>query len=745
MYEVSLSTRVEKSTLIVAGEVLKSESYWDSQHKLIYTSHLLRVSILYKGELEGEEIEIITSGGWVGDDGIEIPQYLKLVVGEYGLFFAVSASLPSKFGVNGLKTYHVFAEKQGFVKYADDGVNASANDIFHNYHNREKELFALIEKQLGHTCTPISPTKTEQQLLNWLETQGISLQSTPQPGIIYSFDNVQVTGANYQFSEFDVKAATSSGTADFGEGEILIEYNANVFGQNVVANGGILVDRETVIFSPDYTLTINDETSSSVRISANAITTNALYNLHTVAEKFCHVKLDISNVLGNPDILFDEPNMQGLSSIFSGGNFTHFSYVIADDSLLGNWAYYLVPVIDSIANDTVPAGVGQAVTIYGSGFGAAKGYVLFQNGDTNAVSYVYARRNGDITLWTDTKIIVRVFSADSLDKNTAGTGQIIVRTASSQLATSPQTLEILYSVLNGGYLAGSTFNRKPYRLGDFNGLGGITLQFNENFDTVSRQLFNAALDEWRCNTGVNFRMSSVDTPIDTADVADAVNVITYANLAVGVFAATALNKKNCNSGGTPTFYADGFDMLIATNPTTPWFINLGTGISANEKDLYSTMLHELGHLLNHAWTNTKVMYPYGAIGMLKRTLTNAEIAGGKKVMFYSSTQGTCTLPTAITLDSMKHYTCITSISPSISTENLRFYPNPTQDKIEIVGLTKRVLRLELSDYTGRSVFTKTPNAILEQIILPENITDGFYTITCTTEETVYVGKILIQK
>lgn len=78
LYEVGLPIKIEKSTLIVEGEVLKSESYWDKRHKNIYTSHLVKVSSLFKGEVESAEIEVITSGGWVGDEGVEIPPIFEI-------------------------------------------------------------------------------------------------------------------------------------------------------------------------------------------------------------------------------------------------------------------------------------------------------------------------------------------------------------------------------------------------------------------------------------------------------------------------------------------------------------------------------------------------------------------------------------------------------------------------------------------------------------------------------------------
>lgn len=370
------------------------------------------------------------------------------------MFFGVISYLPSKFGVDKGRTYHIFAEKQGFIKYFDDGINPSANDIFHNYHNREKELFAVIEKQTGQKRQRISPSKTEQILVDWLTEKGITISSTPQPAIIYSFDNVQVTGANFQFLEFDIKASTSFGTADFRQGELLIEYNANVFGQNIVANAGVIINKETVILSPDYTLSVNDETPSKFRINVDATTTNT------------------------------------------------------------------------------------------------------------------------------------------------------------------------------------------------------------------------------------------------------------------------------------------------------WFISMGTGIGAGEKDLYSTMVHELGHghLLNHAWTTVKVMYPYGAIGVLKRTLTNAEIAGGKKVMSYSNTTISClSLGATINIDSMEKYLCTTPIEPPIVTKPLEFYPNPATNRVEIHGIDDLVLSIQLIDYTGKEVLNIRPNSLINSLVLPENLAEGLYFITCTTKENNYVGKIQIQK
>jgi hypothetical protein len=62
---LSLETRVSPSTLIVEAKVNAQISYWNADHSMIFTSHELLLSSVFRGSelLKANKINIITLGG----------------------------------------------------------------------------------------------------------------------------------------------------------------------------------------------------------------------------------------------------------------------------------------------------------------------------------------------------------------------------------------------------------------------------------------------------------------------------------------------------------------------------------------------------------------------------------------------------------------------------------------------------------------------------------------------------------
>jgi len=65
---VSLSRRATEADVIVEGRVLSRESFWKPDSSGIYTSHLIGIYKVLKGNTVLSEVELITPGGIVGMD-----------------------------------------------------------------------------------------------------------------------------------------------------------------------------------------------------------------------------------------------------------------------------------------------------------------------------------------------------------------------------------------------------------------------------------------------------------------------------------------------------------------------------------------------------------------------------------------------------------------------------------------------------------------------------------------------------
>ena len=124
--EISLKEQVENSSLVIEGKVTAQRTFWDADHKLIYTANTVEVYKVFKGEAL-TTVEVLTQGGTVGLEAIHVSHALKLRIGSVGVFNLyhsnVNVGLKNK---TKLKQYKTYSSLQGFYKY-DLSTNSAIN------------------------------------------------------------------------------------------------------------------------------------------------------------------------------------------------------------------------------------------------------------------------------------------------------------------------------------------------------------------------------------------------------------------------------------------------------------------------------------------------------------------------------------------------------------------------------------------------------------------------------------------
>jgi PKD repeat protein len=287
----------------------------------------------------------------------------------------------------------------------------------------------------------------------------------------------------------------------------------------------------------------------------------------------------------------------------------------------------LAASISGISPTTSTAGRGSILTITGSGFGGSRSgnaKVEFRNGNDGGASWT-APASAQYVSWSDNQIQVRIPSL-------AGTGQVRVTATDNSTAISSQTLTIDYSLIN------TSLNR--IWLTNQNSIGGHTWTFNNAFGNEPTLAFKRALQNWRCNTFVNFGVSANTTSINQASK-DAVNVISFnASLPSGALGVTYNWYAACAAN---QYYNDEFDMIFAPSPGAGW--NYGPGpTSGGSFDFETVALHELGHAvqLGHVINTAIVMHYALGPNTDKRTLNGiSDIAGGNDVVTFSTATKPC--------------------------------------------------------------------------------------------------------
>jgi hypothetical protein len=115
--EIALKDQIKNSSLVIEGKVIAQRSFWDAEHKLIYTANTVEVFKVFKGETVSK-LEVLTQGGTVGLEAVNVSHALKLRKGDIGVFNLydsnVNVSLKNK---NQLKQYKTYSSLQGFYKY----------------------------------------------------------------------------------------------------------------------------------------------------------------------------------------------------------------------------------------------------------------------------------------------------------------------------------------------------------------------------------------------------------------------------------------------------------------------------------------------------------------------------------------------------------------------------------------------------------------------------------------------------
>lgn len=140
---VTLEQRVQNSTLVFEAKVLSKSSFWDTDRRHIYTSNLVSVYKVFKGELKSAVVEVITIGGVVGNEMEKVSYGLELQEGAVGVFTCIpnNAKIPSASKNLRLRPY---AEVQGFIRY--DLAAGTARDVFKSYKNISGEIYPVLQK-----------------------------------------------------------------------------------------------------------------------------------------------------------------------------------------------------------------------------------------------------------------------------------------------------------------------------------------------------------------------------------------------------------------------------------------------------------------------------------------------------------------------------------------------------------------------------------------------------------------------
>lgn len=172
--EVSLESQIEKSDMVVEGEVIGKRSFWDAERRLIYTANTIQVYKVFKGEPIAT-IEVITVGGTVGFRVLISSASLKLQKGSAGVFMLSKSDVNlDPMQKSSVKKFRSYGASQGFYKYN------LYNDLAVNPFHKKKGVKSSFYNEI------ISHTKKNFIIMSNFDVQSKSAKSIQSKGVIPS-------------------------------------------------------------------------------------------------------------------------------------------------------------------------------------------------------------------------------------------------------------------------------------------------------------------------------------------------------------------------------------------------------------------------------------------------------------------------------------------------------------------------------------------------------------------------------
>ena len=335
-----------------------------------------------------------------------------------------------------------------------------------------------------------------------------------------------------------------------------------------------------------------------------------------------------------------------------------------------------IPVITSVAPDTLAAGSGDVIVIKGTGFGSGPtGFALLQLRNPDIVVGAIAYQSvlfKHILSRSDSEIRLRAPGRDVL-LNTAGAGSGAVRVINPMglSATSTQQIAVKYNRFVQGFSATT--------LAGPDGQGGYQLSLHTGLFNIpeARAALERAIQNWKCTVHSNIAMA--DTPVASQCPAnDGINLVAFDDacpLPPGMLAQTTQWFETCNDGSMRLLE---MDLMLDNNVS--WFYGPGA-VPGDQFDLESLALHELGHVhgLGHTLDSLAVMYPALTPGASRRTFDAGTREGADEIIAESAGAGACgNLPNFVPAPD-----CEVTATNALPGQSFGIYPNPATDKLWI--------------------------------------------------------------
>lgn len=267
-----LEKNIRYAKLIVEGEVLSHNCFWDIQRKNIYTSYQIKVFQVLKGK-SSENLEVIIKGGIVDNIWQQVSTSIELKDGELGFFILKNITSGTEIVSNEENIFQLVGGEKGFLEINSqvmpDYDNAISSDKlisdFILTQNLKQTSFAKIDEPrlksgtLAHTITSISPkilTAGTGALLDIYGTGFGSSQGNGQVWFVYADNSSNI----FSNTGFEIKMWTDTHI------QLVVPDNAATGNVRVKINDEFAISSEILTVKYAY---MNSQFLPAILINAN--------------------------------------------------------------------------------------------------------------------------------------------------------------------------------------------------------------------------------------------------------------------------------------------------------------------------------------------------------------------------------------------------------------------------------------------------------------------------------------------
>lgn len=219
----------EDRTIIFEGTVIASDRGF--YQNTIFSSCVVEVNRVFKGNLDERVIEVFVMGGELGD------MWVSLSHGQISLPPKNSTAI---FKVKDHEKENYRKELIGLTPFKLYSGAGEIRTIFpesycgYDMVNIEKEVYQKLESESGRKRENIFLPATFDEVAIKYSTRSRLLLPNRKKGLVYKLTPVQETKKG-DYIGFHVHMASTNSVSYFNNGELIVEYNTETFGDSIVS------------------------------------------------------------------------------------------------------------------------------------------------------------------------------------------------------------------------------------------------------------------------------------------------------------------------------------------------------------------------------------------------------------------------------------------------------------------------------------------------------------------------------